>query len=169
MTRAASSLATLTLAVATALTQGCILIWPGPPAGNEDNDGDGYASWIDCDDFDPTVGDECAALDADGDGLRDDEEAELGSDPELADSDGDGWIDGAERDCGSDALDVASTCAPVDSDEDGLSDEEELARGTDPYNSDTDGDGQSDLDEEACDSSPLDPEFTCSELSEEDC
>jgi hypothetical protein len=37
-------------------------------------------------------------------------------------------------------------------------------RGTNPENADTDGDGESDGDEEACGSSPLDPYFTCANL-----
>ncbi|MDD5072091.1 MAG: hypothetical protein PHQ42_05170 [Patescibacteria group bacterium] len=40
-----------------------------------------------------------------------------------------------------------SVVGPIDSDQDGLSDEEELALGTDPNNVDTDGDGLSDYEE----------------------
>lgn len=171
------------LAVTTSLTQGCILVWPWGDDSNEDNDGDGYASWIDCDDFDATVGDECndtgdgdgdgggdpAASDSDSDGLTDADEASLGTDPSRVDSDGDGWVDGAEVDCGADPLDVASSCAPADSDGDGRSDDEERARGTDPANPDTDGDGYSDGQEATCDSSPLDPQLVCTEVTEPEC
>jgi hypothetical protein len=44
-----------------------------------------------------------------------------------------------------------------DSDGDGLSDEEEIALGTDPFNPDTDGDGYPDGLEVALGSNPLDP------------
>lgn len=42
-------------------------------------------------------------LDADGDGLTDEEEAALGTDPNNADTDGDGFEDGDEVDAGTDA------------------------------------------------------------------
>lgn len=48
------------------------------------------------------------ALDEDGDGLTNGEEAALGTDPYLADSDGDSYSDKAEVDAGSDPLDPAS-------------------------------------------------------------
>lgn len=44
----------------------------------------------------------------------------------------------------------------LDSDEDGLSDEEEMALGTDPYNPDTDGDGWDDGEEVDRGTDPLD-------------
>lgn len=46
---------------------------------------------------------------------------------------------------------------PVDTDGDGLTDEEEAALGTDPNNRDSDGDGISDGDEVAAGTDPLDP------------
>lgn len=49
----------------------------------------------------------------------------------------------------------------LDSDGDGLSDDEERALGTDPFNPDTDGDGISDGDEVDCGSDPLDPTSVC--------
>lgn len=44
-----------------------------------------------------------------------------------------------------------------DSDQDGLTDAQELALGTDPQSVDTDGDGQADLVELQCGHSPLVP------------
>lgn len=165
-----SSLAgALAFAAAMSLTQGCIIVFPWDDGvdDSDDQDGDGYASWIDCDDFNPAIGDECGGegegegIDLDGDGLDELEESDAGTDAERADSDGDGDGDGSEVDCGSDPTDVLSLCAPADSDGDGLSDDQELARGTDPLNADTDGDGDGDGEEEACASSPLDAQFTC--------
>jgi thiol-disulfide isomerase/thioredoxin len=65
------------------------------------------------------------AVDSDGDGLFDHEEAELGSDPAVADSDGDGLSDGEERDAGTDLLEV-------DTDGDGYTDRDELYEEKDP-------------------------------------
>lgn len=45
----------------------------------------------------------------------------------------------------------------MDSDQDGLTDAQELALGTNPYAIDTDGDGQADLEELKSGHSPLDP------------
>jgi hypothetical protein len=99
----------------------------------------------------------------DGDGLSDEFEAGRGTDPDNADTDGDGDSDGDEIACGTSPLDPFLRCpddAP-DADDDGLSDDFEAGRGTDPDNADTDGDGDSDGDEVTCGSSPLDPHFTC--------
>ena len=78
-------------------------------------------------------------LDADGDGLPDDDEVKRGTDPLLADTDGDGLSDGREVDVhGTDPL-------LADTDGDGLSDGQEIrVYGTDPLISDSDGDGLSD-------------------------
>jgi hypothetical protein len=83
-------------------------------------------------------------LDTDGDGLSDAEEAELGTNPNDMDTDDDGVSDGAEVNMyGSDPLRTdhqPEQPGMVDSDRDGLSDQDELALGTDPFNEDTDGD-----------------------------
>ena len=102
------------------------------------------------------------AADPDRDGLSTEEELARGLDPLNPDSDGDGILDGADeldqgggggeepRACATNEECQSGVCAEgqcvpvgrVDSDGDGLSDEEEvLYWGTDPYNPDTDGDG----------------------------
>jgi len=58
----------------------------------------------------------------------------LGTDPLDPDSDDDGLSDGDEVGLGTDPLDT-------DTDDDGLDDGEEVDLGTDPTNPDTDGDG----------------------------
>ena len=79
------------------------------------------------------------AVDTDGDGLTDAQEADLGTDPNSADTDGDGLSDGAEvNQYGTDPL-------KADTDGDGLSDGAEVnSHNTDPLKADTDGDGLSD-------------------------
>jgi YD repeat-containing protein len=57
----------------------------------------------------------------------------------------------------SDSTSPVSSAMPLDSDGDGLSDDEERRIGTDPFNPDTDGDGYPDGLEVALGSDPLDP------------
>ena len=78
--------------------------------------------------------DDHVALDADCDGIPDDEEARLGTDPESWDSDLDGLSDGLEVDLGTDPVNW-------DTDGDDVPDGEELDMRTDPLLRDTDGDG----------------------------
>ena len=92
-------------------------------------------------------------VDCDEDGLTNGKEKELGTDPKNSDTDGDGVLDGTEVTDGTDPLDACDfilshqTLNPsdewnaADCDEDGLSNKEEKELGTDPKNSDTDGDG----------------------------
>jgi hypothetical protein len=78
------------------------------------------------------------ALDTDGDGISDAEEARLRTDPNNADTDGDTLADGEEIKLGTDPL-------IADTDGDGLSDGDEVKLWkTDPKQADTDGDGFSD-------------------------
>jgi hypothetical protein len=93
-------------------------------------------------------------LDDDEDGLVNAAEVALGADPEDADTDDDGITDGDEVALGADPL-------ALDSDGDGVTDPDELGRGTRLDNADTDGDGSLDGEENACNSSPLDPAFSC--------
>ncbi len=82
------------------------------------------------------------AVDSDGDGITDAEEAKLGTDANSADTDGDGLSDYDEiNEYETDPLNP-------DTDGDGLSDGDEVnSYGTDPNKPDTDGDGLSDGDE----------------------
>ncbi|WP_166638513.1 Ig-like domain-containing protein, partial [Maribacter spongiicola] len=147
---------------------------------SSDTDGDGVPDNTDADPLDPCDPVQAAgytgydatnaiwaAADCDGDGVLNGTEATNGSDPYNTDTDGDGVPDNTD----SDALDP---CDPVqaagytgydatnaiwaaaDCDGDGVINSTEVTNGTDPYSSDTDGDGVPDnTDTDALD--PCDP------------
>ena len=98
--------------------------------------------------------------DQDSDGLTNAQEATLGTNPAVADTDGDGILDGAEVTNASDPLNACSpnpaspTC---DQDNDGLTNADEAALGTNPTNPDSDGDGINDGTEVTNGSNPLNP------------
>jgi hypothetical protein len=99
----------------------------GTDINNADTDGDGMSDgWEVTYGFDPTVDD--GSLDADGDGYSNSYEAQNGGDPRVADHDLDGISDAKDE----------------DDDNDGLTDLEELSLGTNPFSTDTDGDGWDD-------------------------
>lgn len=109
------------------------------------------------------------SLDCDNDGLPNSKEKELGTDPKNPDTDGDGVTDGDENLDGTNPLDPCSLIVSrqsvtptvewyaLDCDNDGLPNKEELEKGTDPLNPDTDGDGVTDGDEVNDGTNPLDP------------
>ncbi len=119
------------------------------------------------------IGDVCDD-DADGDGLDRDREAALGTSDLDADSDDDGLTDGAEvnehdtnplspdtdNDELSDPQEIERGTDPNnnDSDSDGILDGLEVQRGTDPLNPDSDQDGLSDGEEASLRTDPLDPD-----------
>lgn len=184
-TAAALTLPLMLAALATSLAvlPGCIIVSTGGEERHEDCINpfdDSCFNCVDgCDDI----------VDSDGDGLADDAEGACNLDPENADTDADGVQDGDEDLDGDGAstreeLDFGSDCAdgadfpgsagegegegedpppppPADSDGDGLSDDAEGERGTDPNDADSDDDGDGDGAEVECNSSPLDPFFTC--------
>lgn len=117
--------------------------WYLVPAETQDETPDSTTS--------PAAVTESEGVDADGDGLADEQETALGTDPVLADSDADGVSDSDEIDFyGTDALET-------DTDGDGLDDGEELLTySTNPLLDDTDGDSVLDGEEASGDSDPLD-------------
>ncbi|MFH1808000.1 MAG: hypothetical protein ABIJ09_04605 [Pseudomonadota bacterium] len=111
------------------------------------------------------------AIDSDGDGLADDDEAACNTNPGVADTDGDGILDGDEDPDGDGATNSEEIAAgtdpadgsdapgsepppppppppPPDTDGDGLIDAVEGSCNTNPNNADTDGDGILDGDED---------------------
>ena len=142
----------------------------GTDPSNPDTDGDGVSDINDADPLNPQIG-----LDSDGDGNPDttdpdddndgisDENDALPFDPtENSDYDGDGIGDNADPDDDNDGYDdvlenqegtnpTDALDIPLDSDRDGLSNSQEEALGTDPFDADTDGDGMNDK----IDSDPL--------------
>ena len=128
------------------------------PVANLDTDGDGVADISDVFPLDytesvDTDGDGTgnnADNDDDNDGLSDEDETTVGTDPLNPDSDGDGVndstddlpLDGAET-VDTDG-DGTGNNADLDDDNDGLSDTDEIAAGTNPLNPDSDGDGIAD-------------------------
>ena len=133
---------------------------------SRDSDHDGYTDLLEAD-FGTNVHDatskpppprsrlqqRLAGVDADLDGVRDDEERRIGTNPALTESDGDGASDHAEVLSGTDPLRADSR--PSDIDGDGLSDSYEAGLGTNMQSRDTDADGASDAEELAVGSSPL--------------
>jgi hypothetical protein len=155
-----------------AVLPGCIIV----TKGDHDWSSDWDSEWDGCVECDPT--------DSDNDGVSDDDELACNLDPMNADTDNDGVLD-CDEDLDGDGrttaeeLEDGTDCAtaggegegepppppppppPPDSDDDGLTDDEEAARGTDAADWDSDDDGQCDGAEVDCGSSPLDPYFTC--------
>jgi len=89
-------------------------------------------------------------VDTDGDGALDVDESRAGSDPNDPDSDDDGILDGIEIRMALAPMDPTAPADPtpyVDSDGDGLTDEEERMLSFDPEDADTDGDGLEDGEE----------------------
>lgn len=112
---------------------------------DKDTDGDGTVDRLDSDD--------------DNDGLTDEQEKAAGTNPLKADTDADGYNDQADafpldnKEWLDTDGDGSGNNADIDDDNDGLSDLQEKAKGTDPLRKDTDGDGVND----AQDYYPLDP------------
>jgi hypothetical protein len=111
-----------------------------------DTDGDGFDDAFElahsADGFDPLVQDGrgcnatlpgCVARDVDGDGLSQFAEQYLGTSPIFVDTDRDGFPDGVEVRAG---LDPLRALGAADSDADGVSDVEELLRGSDVLHAD---------------------------------
>jgi len=109
---------------------GSLEIQLGLDPQSADSDGDG----ID----DPTeLGDPQAPTDTDGDGIID------ALDSNSADTDGDGIVD--QLDPGNESACVPNSSGPqCDPDDDGLTNAQEIAFGTNPNNADSDGDGVND-------------------------
>ncbi len=160
---------------------------PPPPPGDSDGDGlldeeelergtdphradtdeggtaDGYEVWYGFDPLDPSD-DASAPPDDDLDGLSNRDEIEVwGTDPHNPDTDGGGVLDGAEVHRGTSPLYPEDDHGdghgyPVDSDQDGLFDDEELyVWNTDPHDADTDGGGVPDGEEVWRHTNPTDP------------
>ncbi|HEY6228752.1 MAG TPA: hypothetical protein VI282_16655, partial [Verrucomicrobiae bacterium] len=123
---------------------------------NGDKDGDGLTNL-----FEFTHGLLANNPDTDADFLNDGAEIAAGTDPLNPDTDGDGILDGHDpnplrNDSDIDGDGIADQDDP-DMDNDGLSNEVEIALGTDPRKFDTDGDGWPDGLEVEAGSNPLDP------------
>ncbi len=96
--------------------------------------------------------------DSDGDGIGDADEVNYGTNPNDADTDNDGLPDGWEVSHNLDPLDPTGDNGGVgDPDDDGLNNYEEYINGTDPHNSDSDGDQLPDGWEVHYQFDPLDP------------
>ena len=147
---------------------------------NNDTDGDGVPDNTDTDALNPCSPAQAegytgydatnsiwAAADCDGDGVNNGIEDTNGTDPYNGDTDGDGVQDDADTDAldpcgpmqavGYAGYDATNTIwSSADCDSDGVNNGTENTNGTDPYNSDTDGDGvPDDTDTDALD--PCDP------------
>ena len=154
----------------------------GTNPSNLDTDGDGVLDGTEISDetnpldlcsFDPasqTVDPSEAwnEADCDNDGVINQVELERETNPLGPDSDGDGVIDGTELEDETDPLDLCSFVLEsqtlptsqewkdADCDEDGLTNQEEIERETNPSNQDSDGDGVLDGTEISDETNPLD-------------
>jgi hypothetical protein len=112
--------------------------------GGPDQDGDGLPdAWETAHGLNPRIGSGIngAAGDPDRDGLPNGDEWANSTDPQRADTDGDGLSDLWEVENVVDPLVADGANGPDgDPDEDGLLNRDEMVRGTDPHNWDSDGD-----------------------------
>ena len=144
---------------------------------HSDDDGDGLSNCIEAQcGTDPNSSDSNGngipdgQEDSDGDGCSNQDEVHNGTNPAdptdchaANEGEGEGAVGGegeGEGAVGGEG-EGEGAAAPVDSDGDGRTDDQEAARGTDPHNPDSDGDGFTDGQEYDCGSSPLDPYITC--------
>ncbi|MDA9679423.1 gliding motility-associated C-terminal domain-containing protein [Flavobacteriaceae bacterium] len=139
---------------------------------SQDNDGDGIGDEKDDDDDNDGVSDQDERKigtnpfnpDSDEDGLSDGQEVNRRTDPLNPDSDGDGIVDKddifpLDRTESIDTdNDGVGDISDKDDDNDDISDDEEIALGTDPLKEDTDGDGLKDGEEIQADTDPLNPD-----------
>ena len=147
-----------------------------PDSIDPDRDGDGYSNNQEVTDGSNPDDSSSLPTDRDADGISNTDEASNGTDPDNADTDGDGINDGTEgttdsdgdgtidalesnnTDTDSDGVpdqsDSQNTDPNNDSDGDGVSNQNEVAQGSDPQDRDTDQDGVEDNN----DVSPTDPE-----------
>ncbi|EWH09040.1 outer membrane adhesin-like protein, partial [Cellulophaga geojensis KL-A] len=112
----------------------------GTPLDTSDCDNDGLTNAQEA-----TIGTDTFNPDSDNDGLLDGDEVTLGTDPNNPDTDGDSILDGQEVTDNTNPLDDCDSNGgtPLDTsdcDMDGLTNAQEAALGTDPFNSDSDGD-----------------------------
>lgn len=126
--------------------------FPDNPAAAYDTDGDGLAdSWLPSYTACQPTAQFCNGLeldmDDDNDGIPDVDDAFPLNAAAAVDSDGDGlpdaWLPSYTA-CQAADLTCNGLIRDLDNDNDGLSDEDELALGTDPFNPDSDGDGYPD-------------------------
>ena len=134
--------------------------FPKDPSESVDTDGDGEGNNSDLDDDNDGLSDEEEVLlgtsalnfDSDLDGTGDGDDAFPKDWAASTDTDGDGdpdnWVDGK-----SSTDSTTNLIEDLDDDNDGVSDVDELASGTDPLDSDSDDDGINDLE----DAFPIDP------------
>ena len=138
---------------------------PDADEGTEDTDGDGTPDVVDTDSDDDGLSDaDEGTEDSNGDGTPDYLDPEPVVDPTPTDGDDDGAEDALDncpavanadqRDTDEDG--EGDACDP-DIDDDGLDNDDERARGLDPFETDTDGDGFSDEEEIIAGSDPLNP------------
>lgn len=119
-----------------------------------DTDDDGLTDGAEVD----THGTDPLDADSDDDGLMDGEEVDThGTDPLDEDTDNGGVLDGDEIDLGTDPLNPADDTAAQDDDGDGLTNAQEEAFGTDPNDPDSDDDGLSDGEEVGAGGTTTDP------------
>ncbi|TVZ09508.1 CHU domain-containing protein [Cellulophaga sp. RHA_52] len=129
----------------------------GTPLDTSDCDNDGLTNAEEA-----TIGTDPFNPDSDNDGLLDGDEVTLGTDPNNPDTDGDSILDGQEVTDNTNPLDDCDSNGgtPLDAsdcDMDGLTNAQEAALGTDPFNPDTDGDLILDGKEVDDETDPLDP------------
>ena len=127
-----------------------------------DSDGDGLTDTFELQfGLNPldTTGINGANGDPDNDGLTNIQEQAAGTNPVVADTDGDGLNDGFEAQFGLSPLDATgNNGANGDPDGDGRTNLQEQAAGTNPVVADTDGDGLSDGQEQAAGTDPNNPD-----------